>query len=97
MSAVKPSINHELKAANKKWWTLDCYVGAFHPRQELWNRGDRKPCTAKVYRILKRKKSPLLQYFQINYDATGGELVSVNLPPAFVGLILNQIMENINA
>lgn len=78
------------------WGRLDCYIGAFHPRQELWEYGAKKPCTADVFTLLKRKKSPLLQYFQVNFNARGEQEISVNLPEAFVGTLLNQIRETLN-
>lgn len=68
---------------------LDFYLGRGHQRPALWDGP--KDVTSKIYRLAKRNKSPLLQYFQINYSAEGKEQISAILPPAFEGHILKQL------
>lgn len=74
---------------------LNYYIAAGYSHEQIFEANN-KNVTAQIFKILKRKKSLLLQYFSIHYDDKANDFIKVTIPPAFEGHILAQMLDVIN-
>ena len=74
---------------------LDYYLASGYSHAQIFDANN-KNVTAQIFKILKRKKSLLLQYFSIHYDEKAKEFIKATIPPAFEGHILSQMRDVIN-
>jgi len=74
---------------------LDYYVGRSNQHPCLYNDFG-TDITSIVFKALKKQKSHLLQYFIVRFDESAREYITTQIPPAFLGVVLNSIENAIN-